>query len=66
MDVERPVPEDVALHSAKVQIPSSCIYIGNIDIARNIAGIVTPYLLTLANRNYPISVTPPMVVKVLK
>ncbi len=34
----------------------SRIYIGDIqhNIARNIAGIIAPYLLTLANRNYPI------------
>jgi hypothetical protein len=32
-------------------------------ISRDIEGIITPYLLTLANRNNPISVEPPKVAK---
>jgi hypothetical protein len=43
----------------------SYIYIGNVkrNVARNITGIITLYLLTLANRNYPICVALPKVAK---
>ncbi len=39
----------------------SCVYIG--DIQHDIAGIIARYLLTLANRYDPISVTTPKVAK---
>ncbi len=46
----------------------SHVYIGDVkrDVAYNIAGIATPYLLTLANRNDPISVVPPKLAKASK
>ncbi len=46
----------------------SCSYIGDVerDIARNITGIIAPYLLTLANRNDPIYVTSSKVAKASK
>jgi hypothetical protein len=49
----RPVVNVIKLFSS-----FSHIYIGNVkrDVACDIAGIIAPYLLTLANRNDPISV----------
>jgi hypothetical protein len=46
----------------------SRVYIGDVkrDVACNIAGIITPYLLNLANRNDPISVVPPKLAKASK
>ncbi len=45
--------------------PKSCVYIGDIyhDIKHDIAGVIAPYLLTLGNRNDPISVAMPNVAK---
>ncbi len=53
----------MALKAAKRRL--SCVYIGNVkcDAVCNIAGVVVFYLLTLANRNYPICVTLPKVAK---
>jgi hypothetical protein len=53
----------MALKAAKRRL--SCIYIGNVkrDAVCNIAGVIVLYLLSLANRNYPICVTSPKVAK---
>ncbi len=52
-------------HEQNANTLLSHIYLGNIqhDIACDIASIITPYLLTLANRNDPISGAMPKVVK---
>ncbi len=46
----------------------SHVYIGDVkrDVVREIASVIVPYLLTLANRNDPISVAPPKVAKASK
>jgi hypothetical protein len=45
----------------------SKVYIGDIKhhITLDITGIILPYLLTLANRNNPISLTTPKVAKAI-
>jgi hypothetical protein len=47
----------MALKAAKRRL--SCVYIGDVkrNVVHNITGVIRLYLLSLANRNYPICVT---------